>query len=510
MIVRRYVLESMERFAIIEKVLASDGVFGDSLRIREGRHLAYRSRLEQLSAHLPQAEMLRVRLVEMGWSRIGLLAGNIVVRAAIDDALVAIASGDRQDVALKHCRCVLDIAADGIENVINPGFLGFGFGELLYPEFGEAGIAVWSVQEPETVYGRTFKRLLEDRLAEIVGERAALCDVGPDDVAKLTRAISLLRGLVPSLAASALFHTDMLVVFPSEEWGNGLSLSQARLGGAIFMSREILDNPWRLAEQIFHESLHQKLYDFRCACSVLEPGVARTARVRALWNIQGGEAQLWNTSRTLTAFHVYVHLGLFGLKVEAGSASFEEEFGLAKASGVTSSRTALQRARYLSRSLAAQCWGELAVAGRRLVEWLTDILDVLEDAPALAGDHLHLLLDRYLREPRVLVTASGMTSSVAHSEMLAALARDEVQVVQSVMGVLVSDDAAGALGRSLGGVDGDGAELLLRSRLLIAEALQDAVDDRSGSASVATERREARKILEQMIERSTLRIQAIA
>ena len=221
-------------------------------------------------------------------------------------------------------------------------------------------------------------------------------------------------------------------------------------------------------------------------------------------------SQGWNTSRTLTAFHVYLHLGLFGLKVEAGSASFEEEFGLAKASGVTSSRTALQPARSLSRSLAAQCWGELAVAGRRLVEWLTDILDVLEDAPALAGDHLHLLLDRYLREPRVLVTASGMTSSVAHSEMLAALARDEVQVVQAVMGVLVSDEAAGALGRSLGGVDGDGAELLLRSRLLIAEALQDAVDDRSGSASIATERREARKILEQMIERSTLRIQAIA
>ena len=92
------------------------------------------------------------------------------------------------------------------------------------------------------------------------------------------------------------------------------SSSQYLLGGAIFISESVLDSPWQIAEQLFHESLHQKLYDFRHAHTVLaqdSPNIddhpARPSVVRSLWNYPGNE---WDSHQALAAFHVYVHLAL--------------------------------------------------------------------------------------------------------------------------------------------------------------------------------------------------------
>jgi hypothetical protein len=148
----------------------------------------------------------------------------------------------------------------------------------------------------------------------------------------------------------------------------------------------MLRNPWWVADRLLHESLHQKLYDFRQTHSLLASDLAPqsalskepAATVRCIWNAGGwGGSNDWDTFRAIAAFHVYVHLAVFCAQAERRRAELLARFGAPDASfpTMTGRREAIERAQYLGREIRKSCWQELGPAGRLLVEWLSIILN---------------------------------------------------------------------------------------------------------------------------------------
>jgi hypothetical protein len=84
---------------------------------------------------------------------------------------------------------------------------------------------------------------------------------------------------------------------------------------------------------------------------------------------------------------------------ESRTAELEPRYGpIRQSPAMTSSRAAFERAYYLCEQIRQSAWEELGVAGKRLIEWLSAVLDVLEPNPPPNGAYVHLLLDLYARE----------------------------------------------------------------------------------------------------------------
>src|SRR5262249_52940758 len=157
------------------------------------------------------------------------------------------------------------------------------------------------------------------------------------------------------------------------------SSSQFRLSGTFFLTRSRLSSPWWVAEHLFHEALHQQLYDFRHGHSLLVPiyGEREGAKVCSLWNPPDStRSNFWDTDRVLAAFHVYVNLALFCTLAEQRTTELSDVYG--PPDRMTGSRHAITRAHYLAEQLKATCWRELGLAGASLVDWLCSILDALD------------------------------------------------------------------------------------------------------------------------------------
>ena len=119
----------------------------------------------------------------------------------------------------------------------------------------------------------------------------------------------------------------------------------------------------------------------------------------------------WDSFRAFAAFHVYVHLALLSARAEH-DADYRKR--------MISSRSSVERARYLGERLISDCWSELGPAGRRFHQWLTAVLDAIDpDAPS-AGATVHLLLDLYRRETR-RSRLDGVNGEALHTTAMAEL-----------------------------------------------------------------------------------------
>jgi hypothetical protein len=185
--------------------------------------------------------------------------------------------------------------------------------------------------------------------------------------------------------------------------------------------------------------LHQKLYDFRHGHTLFEP----RDRLRAVhticspWNSFGRANNQWDAFRVYAAFHVYVHLALLGAMIEQRQSEPAEGPGdrSVEPIKVISSRTAIERARYLGHSLQTTCWDELGVAGKRLHQWLTAVLDVLDPSPGRAGAYVHLLLDLYRNEAHKVRASQG-----ADDMEVSALLAEEVDTTRSLLSDLAASE----------------------------------------------------------------------
>jgi hypothetical protein len=155
------------------------------------------------------------------------------------------------------------------------------------------------------------------------------------------------------------------------------------------------------------------------------------------WNSFGRANNQWDAFRVYAAFHVYVHLALLGAMIEQRQSEPAEGPGdrSVEPIKVISSRTAIERARYLGHSLQTTCWDELGVAGKRLHQWLTAVLDVLDPSPGRAGAYVHLLLDLYRNEAHKVRASQG-----ADDMEVSALLAEEVDTTRSLLSDLAASE----------------------------------------------------------------------
>ncbi|MFE2851574.1 hypothetical protein ACFXJO_10610 [Streptomyces lavendulae] len=409
--------------------------FGDSPYVRDQMHLAFRRRLDVLGASVPAARRLLSALQRARPRTEYRALGDPLLRQAVQQLLARETVGPRRNaLSPQLCAQVIEAVARHVETGADHGPLQGGATGARW--LGDPSDTPWvySPGQDGGPLGETFDRFVEQQFA------AGLEQPDESDLARLRQGYRLLGELLPLTSRGALSHTHLIgITSGTDAWEGKASSSQFTVVGIVFLNRKLLRNPWWVAEHLLHEALHQKLYDFRHAHSVLvrdlddapqAPTEAR--RVVSLWNVPGLDgSNRWNAHRTMAAFHVYVHLALLCSLAERNAPRLRGVHGpLDAPSPMTPSRKAFERARYLAESLRAECWDELGLAGHRMVDWLGAVLDAMDQAPPPAGSYLHLILDRYLKEARRLRKAPVSDDLAA---TLAALGRSEAETFREVL-----------------------------------------------------------------------------
>jgi hypothetical protein len=287
-------------------------------------------------------------------------------------------------------------------------------------------------------------------------------------------------------------------------WWRMQSSSQYLLGGNIFLSELVMDKPWLLAELLYHESIHQKLYDFRHGHTVLnedailDPDSIPESEVivTSPWNYPDNQ---WDTHRALAAFHVYVHVTHLCNQADKNVGALESEFG--PRVGMTSTEDALNRACYLGDRLREPgCWGELGDAGRKLVTWLHSMLNAMELELPPTETSLHLYLNRYEREATRVQKRPSPAEETYQAHLLQA---DELAIITDLITRIGQPEKAEELRSAVNRISQSESPLMRfsRTRFLIAAAVRECSND--GYTISRTTGFDAEQVIRRMVERSS-------
>ena len=430
----------------LDRLLAGHA-FGNSRYITGQLHVCYRRRLERISKDLAGARRLNSSLNDCTPYGRYRVIGDTVVRCAVQHALRQLELGTPYGLPLEQCE---EILADTHLLVARGAYGPLGYKLASRVCSRPRCPWIWDDQRSEDVFVRAFRSVVEDNYGGLP------CSLTPDELASVRRGVDLLTTLLPLSSKSALSHTHLLAVFaPTGSWSSRSSSSEYRISGTVFLSRRLLRSPWWIAEYLYHETLHQQLYDFRQGHSLLEPDFDRDGAptVCSPWNLPGSnQDNYWDVHRSLAAFHVYVHLALLAIAAEQRAHELEPIYG--KQAGLfrmTTSRTALARAQYLGEQIRERFWDELGIAGKRLMEWFSSVLEVLDPSPPPKGSSIHLLLDRYGREAKeveFLLNPNDGPSDLTHQ--LLGLLQDESDTVRRILTTLDAESKLQAFNDTIG------------------------------------------------------------
>ena len=415
--------------------LLAEHAFGDSEYITREMHLSCSRRLTKIATRLAVADRLHDEISRTDPYTKYRMLGDTVVRCAIQHSHKQIEEDLEYGLPLTQCQEVFEEAIRLLHSGGNAP-LGTGLGARFGPEpyYGW----IWREDGPENVFSRSLKHLVHKNFGE------ALYTLNSDKSANFSKGLTLLRELLPQSSRSALSHVHLVVFFAAFGDATPSSSSEYRLSGSIYLSRRLLASPWWVAEHLFHEALHQQLYDFRAGHSLLAPDAQRDGapKICSLWNVpdaNGGNH--WDIHRAVAAFHVYVNLALMATIAERRSP--EEKSRMATEYGpnrMVGSRTACARAQYLLEQIRFPVyWVELGAAGKRLVDWFSSILQLIDDVPPPAGSYVHLLIDRYWREARELEILLRRSRDLP-AQQLQELARTEARSARSILEAVGSID----------------------------------------------------------------------
>ena len=415
----------------LARILAADRPFGDSAYIHRQLQQASARRLRRVAPDLPVAGALADALAGAGEEACFAVLEDPVLRATTQHALTEQLTGRTPGLSHQECAAVMREALEHVERGAH-GSLTAAAAPSCVPLGPEPWHGwIWSEPGHPSGVSTAFSKLIELNFGGELARPSAA------QVAVLQRARELIEELTPELGASALGHAHGIGVFPSSgRWQTMAGASQFWITGAVFLAGSMLEDPWWVAEHLLHEALHQKLYDLRHTHSVLlrdavqdaGQGAASGGRVVSLWNkVDARGSSCWGVSRSLAAFHVYVHLAVYAQLAEAQFESSEPE-GAAPygARGVVLAPSAFRRATYLGQQLAEHYWDDLGPAGQALVDWLMQCLEALEPLPAAEPLRLALLLERYGREAQRLEAAARAGAGAATSPVSADLVESRV------------------------------------------------------------------------------------
>ena len=404
----------------------SEHPFAKATYILTQLRVCYERRLTKIAGKMRIAERVLAELASGSEEVKRRAIGDTVLRCAVQHSLRQLETGEKYGLPLEQCEAIFSATVDYLRS----GKIG-----LLTSHFpncvGSSSYhpRLWSINGSGNEFARAFETLIRNNYG---GE---LHSPSSEEVSMLSKGVRLLEILLPQSARGALHHVQVVALFqPGGPWKTTASSSQFKLSGTIFMSRRFISDPWWVAEHILHEALHQQMYDFRHGHTLLRDDCDRAdaPKVRSLWNLPNGN--LWDSHRTLAAFHVYVYLTLFGLIAEQRVKELEDEFGRAPAGFITGSMKSMQRATYLGSQIKSTIWDEFGPAGKKYVEFFANVLEIISNNPPPPGCRLHLLLDRYAREGRIL--QSLLTSEMRRPDLamvLDMLAEREIRTAKAAL-----------------------------------------------------------------------------
>ena len=369
----------------LERELAGHPVFGDTHGILDRARTLALMRLEALSRGTSARELFRELRKEGNRRAAADVLDDPVLLRIGRDLLEAVLRGERSTPGeteevfaailhhLRHGPPGLPVAA--------------GCPHHFHSRRSGPSITVWDPDVPETVVARRFASSADDSLSGLFPERRSRClqRPGPGFVDDLRRGCDLLALLLPELSASVLDHVRLVGVLID---GRLSSITFMAIPSTMFISGEIVDTPWQVAETLLHEAVHLKMTDLATARSLYRPEAlspedgAPTIRAIWRWKAQGPLAD-WSIRRAWYAFHVYVHLALFFARVERMEEFLADDFGMPPVPGGLGLKRALGRAGYLGEELAVHVEGMFDLDGRRLFAWLRRMLSRLCDADTL-------------------------------------------------------------------------------------------------------------------------------
>jgi hypothetical protein len=384
--------------------LVEDRPFGDSAYILERMERAFSGRLEIVAELTPVAGHLADALNEVDAIARYRVLGDPTVRFVIQQLMAHLRAPESASVAQSECAAVLDSALAGLAQcagaAVGPLVHQSGTSERLGPNSIHGWVWNGGSLEGEPVV-RAF-----GQLTDRAGHK--LCSPNPDHVEVLRAATQLIERISPALAANSLPHTQLVALFEPEGRDRGvMASSQFDILGTIFLSTNHLDNPWVVAEQLLHESLHQKSSDLRHAHSVFvadfDPDLPRSNEgVLSLWNHPGvSGSNLWGPSRAVAALHVYTHLAVYAALAESARQHHRLPSGWDDPR-VTTAETARLRALYLCAEIERHHRQALGPAGIAWVDWMRQCLELIRARPHESRLRSALYLQRYRRETIML------------------------------------------------------------------------------------------------------------
>ena len=512
--VRHQPVMDMSMLKTIETILAEHQAFGNGDYINQQLQVCYRRRLTKISAYLPVAGKLLNALNSATAYSTYRIIGDTVVRCAIQHALKQLETGIQYGFPLNDCEEVFEATISHLEQGRPDSPIAAESGRVnrlgLEPYHGW----IWSETHPDNVFGRCFRWLIKDNYGD-----SSLSTLDADEVAKLAKGTKLLEDLLPILSRSALSHAHLIAVFPAVgNWKGKASSSQFRMAGTIFLSREILQSPWLVAEYLFHESLHQKLYDFRHGHSLFKPNYwqKNAPMVCSLWNVPDvSKSNYWDTHRAVAAFHVYVHLSLLCTVAEQRRPHLEKVYGPRDGSfTLIESRKALDRAHYLGEQIRQLCWQKLGLAGKRFIDWLISVLDVLDPAPPPENSYIHLLVDLYQRDTHkiedLLRKADFVKVPSDLSKELIDVIDNEVKSTRSLLSVANAEDVLSRFDTAVARYSrAEFGKKFSEIRKLISKTLLEFSPDGDGLKCSMSDSTSPDEIAKQMVQGSSRRLDRI-
>ena len=485
--------------AVIEEALVKHRAFGDSDYILGQLEAIFIQRLQRLAQSMPVADEMLSAFRRADANTRYRLAGNTVVRCSVERAYTFLET--QKVVGLTPLesegvfRRVIQHLGAGHSGTPfeNGGFRLERLGDEPYHGW------IWNEDYPHDEFGEAFRKILDAEYGD------HLCSISSDELSMLRQGEVLLHELLPSLSVSALRHAHLIGCFPDQGfWRGKVSSSQIRMGGTIFLNRALLRNPWCTAEHLLHESLHQKLYDFRHGHSLLDVDAPTEGapRVVSVWNAQEfNRSNHWDTHRAFAAFHVYAQLALLALVAERRAPELEDRFG--RFNGMVESRKALDRAWYLGEKLKDQCASHLGEAGLRMRDWLMSVLGHMDPSPPPHGSYIHLMLDLYVREANRVESAirSDERAVAAFEPSLVPAAYAELEASRRILRTIGATPELQRLDEELDDAIGnDVARAFPTVRRLIAKTLLGASADGFGLNARAPQGVDVDLMIKEMVE----------
>lgn len=471
--------------------LMEQNPFGNNDYITKQMHESYRRRLRKVSSRLPEAGKLLDAVDRSDTDGKYRIFGDTVLRCAVQHAHVRVEAGTEYGLPLEQCAEVFTETTRLLESGESAPL-----GSSLSERFGSQPYHgwVWDDACNENVFTRAFRVVVRENYG--IEEP---CTPDRDQLAVFRRGVRLLEELLPLLSRSALSHVHLASIFPPVgEWARRLSSSEFRVSGTIFLSTYLMNNPWAVAEHVFHEALHQQMYDIRAGHLLLNPDFVRpdAPEIHSPWNRpDASRGNYWDVHRALAAFHVYVHLALLSMVAEKRHDKIQE-YGPIRMIG---KRTALVRAHYLGEQLRERAWKEFGRAGERFVEWFGSVLELLDTSPPAPGACVHLLLDRYWREAtEVDSLPQESETETIFTQRLQELANDEVGTARKVL-TMIRDNVDEFDSAVAGFADQHPLKQFVSVRTLISDTILNVAPDNFQLA----ESKVPDELVRQMVERSS-------